>query len=49
MRRAGLAIAVGDAVPEAKAIAHYTTKALARHGRGPRNRRNSFSKAKPRG
>src|SRR6267143_5479498 len=32
MRRAGLAIAVGDAVPEAKAIAHYTTKALARHG-----------------
>jgi 3-deoxy-D-manno-octulosonate 8-phosphate phosphatase (KDO 8-P phosphatase) len=32
MRRAGLAIAVGDAVPEVKEIAHYTTKALAGHG-----------------
>ncbi len=32
MRRAGLAIAVGDAVPEAKAEAHYTTQALAGHG-----------------
>jgi len=32
MRRAGLAVAVGDAVPEVKAAAHYTTKALAGHG-----------------
>lgn len=32
MRRAGLAVAVGDAVPEVKKAAHYTTKALA--GRG---------------
>jgi 3-deoxy-D-manno-octulosonate 8-phosphate phosphatase (KDO 8-P phosphatase) len=32
MRRAGLAIAVGDAVPETKDAAHYTTKALAGHG-----------------
>lgn len=32
MRRAGLAVAVGNAVPEVKQIAHYTTKALA--GRG---------------
>jgi 3-deoxy-D-manno-octulosonate 8-phosphate phosphatase (KDO 8-P phosphatase) len=32
LRRAGLAIAVGDAVPEVKAVAHYTTKALAGHG-----------------
>ena len=32
MRRVGLAVAVGDAVPEVKKIAHYTTKALA--GRG---------------
>jgi len=32
MRRAGLAIAVGDAVPEVKEAAHYTTKAFA--GRG---------------
>ena len=32
MRRVGLAIAVGDAVPEVKTIAHYTTKALAGHG-----------------
>jgi 3-deoxy-D-manno-octulosonate 8-phosphate phosphatase (KDO 8-P phosphatase) len=31
-RRAGLAVAVGDAVPELKKAAHYTTKALA--GRG---------------
>jgi 3-deoxy-D-manno-octulosonate 8-phosphate phosphatase (KDO 8-P phosphatase) len=32
MQRAGLAIAVGDAVPEVKAVAHYTTTAIA--GRG---------------
>jgi 3-deoxy-D-manno-octulosonate 8-phosphate phosphatase (KDO 8-P phosphatase) len=32
MRRVGLAVAVGDAVPEVKEVAHYTTKALA--GRG---------------
>jgi len=32
LRRAGLAIAVGDAVPEVKSAAHYTTKAYA--GRG---------------
>ena len=32
LRRAGLAIAVGDAVPEVKKAAHYTTKALAGHG-----------------
>jgi 3-deoxy-D-manno-octulosonate 8-phosphate phosphatase (KDO 8-P phosphatase) len=32
MRRARLAIAVGNAVPEVKAVAHYTTKAVA--GRG---------------
>lgn len=32
MRRAGLAIAVGNAVPEVKEIAHYTTKALAGQG-----------------
>jgi len=32
MKRAGLAVAVGDAVPEVKKAAHYTTKALA--GRG---------------
>jgi len=32
MRRAGLAIAVGDAVPEVKDAAHYTTKSLAGHG-----------------
>jgi len=32
MRRAGLAVAVGDAVPEVKECAHYTTRALA--GRG---------------
>jgi len=32
LRRSGLAIAVGDAVPEVKQAAHYTTKAIA--GRG---------------
>ena len=32
LRRSGLAIAVGDAVPEVKKAAHYTTRALA--GRG---------------
>ena len=32
MRRAGLAVAVGNAVPEVKHAAHYTTKALAGHG-----------------
>jgi 3-deoxy-D-manno-octulosonate 8-phosphate phosphatase (KDO 8-P phosphatase) len=32
MRRVGLAVAVGDAVPEVKHVAHYTTKALAGHG-----------------
>ncbi len=32
MRRVGVAIAVGDAVPEVKQAAHYTTKALAGHG-----------------
>lgn len=32
MRRAGLAVAVGNAVPEVKKAAHYTTKAVA--GRG---------------
>jgi 3-deoxy-D-manno-octulosonate 8-phosphate phosphatase (KDO 8-P phosphatase) len=32
LRRAGLAIAVGDAVPEVKEAAHYTTKAIAGHG-----------------
>jgi len=32
MRRVGLAVAVGDAVPEVKDAAHYTTKALAGHG-----------------
>ena len=32
MRRAGLAVAVGDAVPEVKKAAHYTTQALAGHG-----------------
>ena len=32
LTRAGLAVAVGDAVPEAKAAAHFTTKALG--GRG---------------
>ena len=32
LRRAGLAVAVGDAVPEVKAVAHFTTKAMAGHG-----------------
>lgn len=32
MRRVGLAIAVGDAVPEVKQAAHYTTTAHAGHG-----------------
>ena len=32
LRRVGLAVAVGDAVPEVKQAAHYTTKALAGHG-----------------
>jgi 3-deoxy-D-manno-octulosonate 8-phosphate phosphatase (KDO 8-P phosphatase) len=32
MRRAGLAIAVGDAVPEVKAAAHYVTRALGGQG-----------------
>jgi 3-deoxy-D-manno-octulosonate 8-phosphate phosphatase (KDO 8-P phosphatase) len=32
LRRVGLAIAVGDAVPEVKQAAHYTTKAPAGHG-----------------
>jgi len=32
LRRVGLAIAVGDAVPEVKELAHYTTKAKAGHG-----------------
>jgi 3-deoxy-D-manno-octulosonate 8-phosphate phosphatase (KDO 8-P phosphatase) len=32
MKRVGLAIAVGDAVPEVKRVAHYTTRALAGHG-----------------
>jgi 3-deoxy-D-manno-octulosonate 8-phosphate phosphatase (KDO 8-P phosphatase) len=32
MCRAGLAVAVGDAVAEVKETAHYTTKALAGHG-----------------
>jgi len=32
MRRTGFAIAVGNAVPEVKETAHYTTKSLAGHG-----------------
>jgi len=32
LRRAGLAIAVGNAVPEVKQAVHYTTKALPGHG-----------------
>lgn len=32
LRRAGLAVAVGNAIPEVKAVAHYTTRALAGHG-----------------
>ncbi len=32
MRRVGLAVAVGNAVPEVTRVAHYTTKASAGHG-----------------
>jgi 3-deoxy-D-manno-octulosonate 8-phosphate phosphatase (KDO 8-P phosphatase) len=32
MRRVGLAVAVGDAVPDVKRAAHFTTKAVAGHG-----------------
>jgi len=32
MHRVGLAVAVGDAVPEVKKVAHFTTRALAGHG-----------------
>ena len=32
MKRVGLAVAVGDAVPEVKQAAHYTTKAVAGKG-----------------
>jgi 3-deoxy-D-manno-octulosonate 8-phosphate phosphatase (KDO 8-P phosphatase) len=32
LRRAGLAVAVGDAVPEVKKASHYTTQACAGHG-----------------
>jgi 3-deoxy-D-manno-octulosonate 8-phosphate phosphatase (KDO 8-P phosphatase) len=32
LRRVGLAVAVGDAVPEVKKASHYTTRALAGHG-----------------
>jgi 3-deoxy-D-manno-octulosonate 8-phosphate phosphatase (KDO 8-P phosphatase) len=32
LQRAGLAVAVGDAVPEVKEAAHYTTNARAGHG-----------------
>lgn len=32
LRRVGLAVAVGNAVPEVKGVAHYTTIALAGHG-----------------
>jgi 3-deoxy-D-manno-octulosonate 8-phosphate phosphatase (KDO 8-P phosphatase) len=32
MNRVGLAVAVGDAVPEVKHAAHFTTRALAGHG-----------------
>ena len=32
LRRAGLGVAVGDAVPEVKRAAHYTTQAHAGHG-----------------
>jgi 3-deoxy-D-manno-octulosonate 8-phosphate phosphatase (KDO 8-P phosphatase) len=32
LRRAGLAVAVGDAVPEVKKAAHYTTQAIAGKG-----------------
>lgn len=32
MRRVGLAVAVGDAVPEVKKAAHFVTKSVAGHG-----------------
>jgi 3-deoxy-D-manno-octulosonate 8-phosphate phosphatase (KDO 8-P phosphatase) len=32
LRRVGLAVAVGNAVPEVKRVAHFTTKALPGHG-----------------
>jgi len=32
MRRVGLAVAVGDAVPEVKQAAHFVTKSVAGHG-----------------
>ena len=32
LRRAGLAVAVGDARPEVKAAAHYVTRAPGGHG-----------------
>jgi 3-deoxy-D-manno-octulosonate 8-phosphate phosphatase (KDO 8-P phosphatase) len=32
LQRVGLAVAVGDAVPEVKQASHYTTKAAAGHG-----------------
>jgi 3-deoxy-D-manno-octulosonate 8-phosphate phosphatase (KDO 8-P phosphatase) len=32
LQRVGLAVAVGDAVPEVKRAAHFTTRALAGHG-----------------
>jgi 3-deoxy-D-manno-octulosonate 8-phosphate phosphatase (KDO 8-P phosphatase) len=32
LQRAGLAVAVGDAVPEVKQVSHYITKAIAGHG-----------------
>ena len=32
MRRVGLAVAVGDAAPEVKRVAHYTTKAIGGKG-----------------
>jgi 3-deoxy-D-manno-octulosonate 8-phosphate phosphatase (KDO 8-P phosphatase) len=32
LRRVGLAVAVGDAVPEVKMAAHFTTKSVAGHG-----------------
>jgi 3-deoxy-D-manno-octulosonate 8-phosphate phosphatase (KDO 8-P phosphatase) len=36
MRCVGLAVAVGNAVPEVKKTAHYTTKVLAGQGRSAR-------------
>ncbi len=32
LKRVGLAVAVGDAVPDVRKVAHYTTTALAGHG-----------------